>query len=484
MIFSSLIFIYAFLPVVLGIYYLIPKKATSVRNIWLFLTSLVFYGFGEPKVVFVMLLSIVLNYLLALLVDKYRSKTLGKLFLSLDIIANLLILFIFKYLNFSIRIIDGLYENLIGQTNIALPIGISFFTFQAISYVADVYKEKGKVQKNPLNVGLYIAFFPQLVAGPIVRYETIEKQIKERSISVDSFAEGIRRFLIGFSKKIFIANNVAFLADKIFTTVYHGETVGVVYAWVGALCYSLQIYFDFSGYSDMAIGLGKMFGFEFEENFDNPYAASSVTDFWRRWHISLGSFFRDYVYIPLGGSRVGKFRLIVNLFVVWFLTGLWHGADFNFILWGLMYFVILSFEKLIKIPTYVGKKESSFAVKYLYRVFTLLCIVFGWILFRSNSLGTCFRFVKSMFFIGNGYLLNQSEMYIIKDALLMMIAGILLSFPVFGQNGITVKIMKKSNDRVTRLFTVLETIFLFVLFIIGTADLVVNSYNPFIYFNF
>ena len=345
MLFSSTVFLFFFLPVTVGIYYVLDRK---FKNYWLLITSLLFYSWGEPKFIFVMLGSIFMNYLFALLVDKFReNKKAARFILTLTCIWNIGIFFVYKYLNFTIDNINHLFGQNIPLTNIVLPIGISFFTFQAMSYVIDVYRKNGKVQKNPFNVALYITFFPQLIAGPIVRYETVADEINFRKETLDDFYSGIKRFVVGLCKKLIISNSVAVIADFVFDTEDLTQ-ISVLAAWAGAVCYTLQIYFDFSGYSDMAIGLGKMFGFHFNENFDYPYASASVSEFWRRWHISLGTWFRDYVYFPLGGSRVkSKARLVFNLFVVWMLTGIWHGASWNFVLWGVYFFVILAAEKQI-----------------------------------------------------------------------------------------------------------------------------------------
>ena len=311
MLFSSNIFIFIFLPIVLFVYYFLLGKSRNLQNIFLFIASLFFYAWGEPKFVFIMLLSIIYNWLMGLLVDKYRDNNkISKLIISVDVLGNLFIIFIFKYLMFTINNINSIFDLSLTVPNIALPIGISFFTFQAISYVIDVYRGKGEAQRNLINVGLYISLFPQLIAGPIVRYETVAYEIKNRKENIDDFTDGIVRFIVGLGKKVIISNNMALVADKAFNLINNGsspiEEISILMSWLGAIAYTLQIYFDFGGYSDMAIGLGKMFGFHFLENFNYPYISKSATEFWRRWHISLSSWFRDYVYIPLGGSRVNK----------------------------------------------------------------------------------------------------------------------------------------------------------------------------------
>ena len=344
MLFSSSTFLFAFLPIVIFIYYVFLRNHRNLQNIFLLIASLIFYAWGEVAFVFVMMLSIIANYFFGLFVSRAKNTNKKKLPLVLSIVFNLSILFVFKYLVFTLTNINALFGANLAIPNIALPIGISFFTFQAMSYVIDVYRGE-EAQKSILNVGLYISFFPQLIAGPIVRYKTVAYQILHRKESFDDFSSGVCRFIIGMGKKVLLANSLAVVADAAFDGDIANTSAS--FAWLGAIAYTMQIFFDFSGYSDMAIGLGKMFGFKFLENFDYPYISGSITEFWRRWHISLGSWFRDYVYFPLGGSRVkSKGRLIFNLFVVWLLTGIWHGANWTFIIWGLMYFVLLVIEKL------------------------------------------------------------------------------------------------------------------------------------------
>ena len=344
MLFSSLEFLIAFLPIVLFGYFVLFRRWRPAQNVFLLLASLVFYAWGEPKFVFVLIGSILLNWLMGLLADKHRGrKALARAWIALDVTGNLGLLFIFKYLMFTLNNVNSLFGTALPVPTIALPIGISFFTFQAMSYVIDVYRGDGQVQKNPLYVGLYIALFPQLIAGPIVRYQTVADEIRNRKETWADFAEGVQRFMVGFLKKVLLANTMAIIADGVFDSK---TPVCAAASALGLIAYTLQIYYDFGGYSDMGIGLGRMFGFHFLENFNYPYISTSITEFWRRWHISLGTWFRDYVYIPLGGSRVKKPRLVFNLFVVWMLTGIWHGANWTFVTWGFLYFVLLTFEKL------------------------------------------------------------------------------------------------------------------------------------------
>ena len=474
MVFSSLVFLFVFLGTVLGVYYLLKPLPLIFRNCWLFLASIFFYAYGEPVYVVLMLVSILVNYCLALLVDRYRETKSAKFFLVLTIVYNIGILFVFKYWGYTSELLSSLCSRFgltLPTAEIALPIGISFYTFQSISYVVDVKRGRGHVQKNPLYVGLYISLFPQLIAGPIVRYSTIDAEICGRNESVAKFTEGVERFLVGLNKKVLIANNLAAAADKAFGLVYENTAITCAFAWLGAISYSLQIFFDFSGYSDMAIGLGKMFGFDFEENFNFPYMSQSFSEFWRRWHISLGTWFRDYVYIPLGGSRTSRARLVFNLFVVWTLTGIWHGAHLRFALWGLMYFVLLTFEKLTDIPNRFTNK----AAKLVYRLITLVGIVTGWAIFRADSLGTVYRFVKTMFLPSGGGTKGLTVFYL-KQYFVFYLAGLLLCTPL----------IKKMDGKLSQnaVYSILKPILLFALTVMSITYLVVDAYNPFIYFNF
>ena len=474
MLFTSLEFVLFFLPVVVIINLLLPRK---LQNLWLCAASIFFYAWGEPKFVFAMLASIIINYLFALILDVNRSRTaLSRLILWTDILINLGILFTFKYMNFTTSILHGINEN-IAVTNYILPIGISFYTFQALSYVIDVYRGE-KAQKNILYTGLYISFFPQLIAGPIVRYSEIKDQIDNRKMSFEKFSDGILRFLIGFNKKMLVANILANAADASFAA---GENT-VLMAWIGALCYTLQIYFDFSGYSDMAIGLAKLFGFDFHENFNYPYISGTVSEFWRRWHISLGHWFRDYVYFPLGGSRVsGKKRIVFNLMVVWLLTGIWHGANTTFILWGIAYGVLISVEKTFEIPARLKNHRN---ISVLYRIFTMFAVIMGWVMFRSDDLHSAFGYMADMFGLRAGGLWSASDVFYLKEYGFFMIAGCILSFPV-------IKWMKEKLYSIKRMNeigkSIIDSIFFLAniaLFLVGISYLVISAHNPFIYFNF
>lgn len=471
MVFSSSIFLFIFLPIaIIGYFMLHPKY----RNPFLLIASLLFYAWGEPKFVLIMLLSIVINWLPAWVIGKMeKCSELRKMMLIFAVAMNLAILFVFKYLNFAVANINKIV-NVLPQTNIALPIGISFFTFQGLSYVVDVYRKKVSVQKNLLNVGLYISFFPQLIAGPIVRYETIAAEINNRTTTWDDFCVGVERFLRGLFKKVILANNLVLLADAAFGKT--GEQLTVLMAWLGALAYTFQIFFDFSGYSEMAIGLGRIFGFHFDENFNYPYISKSVTEFWRRWHMSLGTWFRDYVYFPLGGSRVSsKGRYILNLFIVWFLTGVWHGAGWNFIAWGMLSFVMLVLEKFVVHPE---KFKKNIGLTSVWRVVTLLIIVFGWVLFRSTTLQGGMDYYRSMLGIGVPFA-DVDTWVSLEENYVILIIAFLCSTPLF-------KYLKERIDR-TKLaipIELLKAIVYLVLLVFSVSYLVMGAHNPFIYFNF
>ena len=472
MLFSSTTFLYLFLPIVLFFYYVLFKKSRRLQNVWLLIVSLFFYAWGEPTFVLIMIGSIIVNWAFGLLVDRWRdNKSISKLIIAIDVAINLSILFVFKYLTFTGSIFNSVFGVDLHIPDIALPIGISFFTFQAMSYVIDVYREKGEVQKNILYVGLYISFFPQLIAGPIVRYETIADQIKNRKETFNDFFDGFARFVVGLSKKVLLANSFAVLADQTFDGVKNGDNISVLFGWLGAIAYTFQIFFDFSGYSDMAIGLGRMFGFHFLENFDYPYISTSITEFWRRWHMSLGTWFRDYVYFPLGGSRCSKGRNIFNLFVVWFLTGIWHGANFTFIVWGLMYFVLLVIEKLTGLHKKNGRILNVF--KWIY---TILFVVLGWVIFRAESIGDAMYYLGSMFGLtGNAFADGMFTGWFTQNMILLAI-GVVLCTPVFR--------WLKEKTKNSNIVGFAKVGGLICLFVLSVASLVSSSYNPFIYFNF
>ena len=464
MVFSTNTFLFLFLPAVLIAYYIpFVRKRRKLSNFILTAASIFFYAWGEPVYVLLMLFSILMNWAFGLIVSKNSGTKKAKIAVALSAVINISILFVFKYLTFILKNFNLLFNKNIDTLEIALPIGISFFTFQAMSYVIDVYRGRGSAQKNPLNVALYISFFPQLIAGPIVRYETVAEEIMNRRETFDDFSSGAYRFAVGLCKKVILANNLAAVADLAFAN----EKPSVVMAWTGAIAYTLQIYFDFSGYSEMAIGLGRMFGFHFLENFNYPYISKSITDFWRRWHMSLGTWFRDYVYIPLGGSRVDtKARLVFNLFVTWALTGIWHGANWTFLAWGLLYFVLLTVEKLTKFHEKIG----GFG-----HIYTMLFVILGWVLFRADSISAAVSYMGAMFGLTSNGLCDDLILTYLSYNKVYFIFGILACFPI--QKLIKPKINEK-------LYNVLSAIVLAVLFVISISFMVKGSYNPFIYFNF
>lgn len=459
MVFSSSIFLFAFLPILLLLYFFAAER---YRNAILLLASLFFYAWGEPKNIAILLLSIIVNYALGFAVEKdWKFK---KPFLGVTVIYNLGMLFIFKYLNFSVDTINRFSGSSIEIAQIALPIGISFYTFQIMSYVIDVYRGNAKVQKNVLNLGLYISLFPQLIAGPIVRYVDVENQIASRTTTWDKAKDGVVRFAIGFSKKILIADQLSTLAD----IAFGGGKPSIITSWVGIIAYSLQIYFDFSGYSDMAIGLGKIFGFDFLENFNYPYISQSIQEFWRRWHISLSSWFRDYLYIPLGGSRKGNLRTYINLIIVFFLTGLWHGASFNFIVWGLFYVVFLIIERL-GFKNVLAKLPR--AIRHIY---SLLIIVIGWIFFRADNLSAAVGYIKGMF-VTTGMDIVNFRFVMNRQYWFFLIVGIFLCMP-----HPKIKALIQKNE----ITEFISEILLMIVFIIAISYMVGSGYSPFLYFRF
>lgn len=469
MVFSSLEFLTVFLPVVLLLYYLMPGKG---RNVLLLLASLVFYAWGEPIYIVIMLVSIALNYLFGLGIDRFeQKKNAQKAILIVSVIVNLLMLGVFKYGNFVIENINAVAHTAIPQMKLSLPIGISFFTFQAMSYVFDVYRKDAQAQKNILNFGLYISLFPQLIAGPIVRYKTVAEEINHRTVDFALAAKGIKRFLIGLAKKVLLANNIGYLWSLLTENTDGHLTASA--AWLGAIAYTFQIYFDFSGYSDMAIGLGNLFGFHFLENFNYPYISTSITEFWRRWHISLGTWFKEYVYIPLGGNRKGKLRQVRNILIVWLLTGLWHGASWNFVFWGLYYGLFLLLEKFV-LNRFLPKLPSF--VRHLY---TLLVVIFGWVIFAFDDTAQLFAYFGSMFG-ANGFADGNFVYSLVSNAVLLLIL-LLASTPLCASLG---KKLEKKCKKKPAAFTALETVWYLLLFVLSVAYLVDSTYNPFIYFRF
>lgn len=466
MLFSSLIFIYAFLPVVCILYYI--PSGLKVKNFILTIASVFFYGFGEPGFVFVMLGSILLNYVFGLLVDAFRGRPMAKFALVLAIVLNIGLLFVYKYLSYTSFLLSLVLP--VRLIAIVLPIGISFFTFQALSYVIDVYRGDAQVQKNPLDLALFIAFFPQLIAGPIVRYNTIDLAIRERKHSIWDIAEGFERFLVGLFKKVLLANNFALIADLAFGNTQH---ISMAMAWLGLIAYAMQIFFDFAGYSDMAIGLAHMFGFRLEENFNYPYISKSVSEFWRRWHISLGIWFRDYVYFPLGGARKGLKRTILNLFIVWALTGIWHGANLTFALWGLYYFALIAFEKLTGYP----QKLKTKGAKVLFQFGAIFFVLLGWVIFRAENLGVAGSYYGALFRLDK--LFGQRELALIQGYGIFLLAGLVFCTPVAKRIS-----QKIAGSKLEKPMLLVRAGVYVLLFVITTATLVMGSHNPFIYFQF
>ena len=454
---------FLYLPLVLGIYYITPRK---FRNAFLLLANLVFYGWGEPVFVLIMAASIISNYIFGLLIEKYRdNKRLTKTFVLFALLISFGLLGVFKYAGFVSDLLRSIpLFSAMPKISIALPIGISFYTFQAVSYIIDIYRGDTKAQKSIVNFGTYISFFPQLIAGPIVRYCDIETMLDNRRENIRQFSDGVRLFTVGLSKKVLIANQMGMLWDTL-----RAQSCGIVGAWVGIIAYAFQIYFDFSGYSDMACGLGKMFGFEFMRNFDYPYISKSITEFWRRWHISLSTWFRDYVYIPLGGNRRKTPRVIFNLFVVWALTGLWHGASVNFLLWGLYYFVILVLEKYVY-GKYLEKLPSVFR-----HVYALIFILLGWVIFYFEDGGELLTYIANMFTLSDG-VINAASLSVIISYLP------LIAVTVFACTPVAKNIWKKTKDRKST--AVIETVAVLLALVLCTATLVSQSYNPFLYFRF
>ena len=462
MVFTSINFLYYFLPTVLILYFIVPKK---YKNLLLLISSLLFYFYGEPKYIILMVIEIVLAYFEARLIEKYKSKEI----FIFSIFIHVLLLCIFKYTNFLITNINGIFNTNISLLNIVLPIGISFYTFQIISYLVDVYKEKVKAQKNFISLATYVSLFPQLIAGPIVRYETINDELDNRKQTFNDFSSGISRFIIGLSKKVLIANILGELCN-IF--ILSNEKT-ILFYWIYGISYSLQIYFDFSAYSDMAIGLGRMFGFHFMENFDYPYISKSITEFWRRWHISLSSWFKDYVYIPLGGSREGTFKLIRNILIVWLLTGLWHGSEWTFVIWGMFIGILLVIEKLL-LNKYIEKLPSI-----VRRIYTLFIIMISFIIFSGSNINESFNNIVGLFNFSNPFI-NKFTIHYLKDYGLVLIIAIFLSTPIL-KNTI---IKLKENKKINNIINILEIIVLLILLVIVTSYLIDSSYNPFLYFRF
>ncbi len=466
MVFSSTIFLCVYLPLVLLGYYICPKKG---RNLFLLIVSLVFYAWGEPKYVFLMIFSILINYVFGRLMDKNRGKQKRmKLLLVLSVVIDLGLLSVFKYTDFVITNINAIFGSSFDLLNIALPIGISFYTFQAMSYTIDVYRDDVRVQKNLIDFGMYITMFPQLIAGPIVRYADVQDQLADRSVTTADFSEGVMRFVVGLGKKVLLANQMGAVWSDIYAL---GGDVSALMAWTGAIAYTFQIYFDFSGYSDMAIGLGRMFGFKFPENFRYPYQSVSITDFWRRWHITLSTWFKEYLYIPLGGNRRGLARQALNLLIVWSLTGFWHGAGWNFVMWGLYYFVILFIEKLFLL------KALDKLPKFFRHVYALVLIIIGWVIFASDDVSVLLPYLGSMF--GANGAIGGMDVYTLLTKAVLLIICCIASTEL--PKKLFLSAAGAMNEKAA--FT-LKSVLMIALLALSMILLIGDSYNPFLYFRF
>lgn len=466
MVFSSTIFLCVYLPLVLLGYYICPKKG---RNLFLLIASLVFYAWGEPKYVFLMIFSILVNYIFGRLMDKHReNKKRLKLMLVLSVVIDIGLLSVFKYTDFIITNVNAIFGSSFDLLKIALPIGISFYTFQAMSYTIDVYRNDVRVQKNLIDFGMYITMFPQLIAGPIVRYADVQDQLAERSVTTADFSEGVMRFVVGLGKKVLLANQMGAVWSEIYAL---GGDVSALMAWTGAIAYTFQIYFDFSGYSDMAIGLGRMFGFKFPENFRYPYQSVSITDFWRRWHITLSTWFKEYLYIPLGGNRCGLARQALNLLIVWSLTGFWHGAGWNFVMWGLYYFVILFIEKLFLL------KALDKLPKLFRHVYALLLIVIGWVIFASDDVSVLLPYLGSMF--GANGAVGGMDVYTLFTKAVLIVICCVASTEL--PKRLFLSATGAMNEKAA--FTI-KSVMTIALLALSMILLIGDSYNPFLYFRF
>ena len=469
MLFSSMTFIYVFLPIVL-LLYLITKK--ELHNPILLIASIIFYAWGEPKYLVIMLLTIIINYFGAILIE--NNKQIKKIALILTMLVNLGFLVYFKYFNFLINNFNDIFHSNINTLNIIMPIGISFYTFQALSYLVDVYRGENKAQKDIYKLALYICLFPQLIAGPIVKYHDIEGQINSREVNFDKVLIGVKRFIVGLSKKMLIANTMGIIADKIFIQNPHNFSHSI--AWLGSIAYTLQIYFDFSGYSDMAIGLGLIFGFKFMENFNYPYISKSITEFWRRWHISLSTWFKQYIYISLGGNRTGKLKTLRNLGIVFLLTGIWHGAEWTFIIWGIWNGIFIIIEKVINIKKFDSKIHTLF-VNILRHFYCAIIFIIGWVIFRSDNIKYALDYIMNMFgllHLSKNEFLYSFEYYISTIDIIILFIAILCCMPLFKN------IIYNKN----KIIKILVNIWLLILFYLSTITIASNTYNPFIYFRF
>ena len=467
MLFSSMTFVFMFLPIVL-VLYLVTKK--ELHNPILLIASIIFYAWGEPKYLAIMLLTILINFFGAIAIDKF--KTHKRFALVLTIIANLSFLIYFKYFNFLIENCNSIFHSHFDTLNIIMPIGISFYTFQALSYVIDVYRGECKVQKDIYRLALYICLFPQLIAGPIVKYHDVAEQIESREVNFEGVNIGVKRFIIGLSKKMLIANTMGGIADKIFTQAPDTFSHGI--AWLGSIAYSFQLFFDFSGYSDMAIGLGLIFGFKFLENFNYPYISKSITEFWRRWHISLSTWFKQYVYISLGGNRTGKIKTLRNLGIVFLLTGIWHGAAWNFVIWGLWHGFFIIVEKICNIKEY-DSKPHTWWINVLRHIYCILAFVLGWVMFRADNMAYAWKYILNMFGLLKIHDITYTLPYYIDSwEIIIFVAAIICSVPIFN------KMLEIKN----KWALVGVNIWLLFLFVLSSATIAASTYNPFIYFRF
>ena len=464
MVFSSLEFLFRFLPLILLLYFIAPRR---LKNPILLAGSLFFYAWGEPVFVILMVLSSVINYFLAIAIDRYRDTQKSTVAIVASVVVSLGLLGFFKYADFFIDSVNAVFGSNIGILDLPLPIGISFYTFQVLSYTIDVYRDRVPVQRNLISLSMYIALFPQLIAGPIVRYQHVAQYIDNRTHSLEMFSEGVHRFVVGLAKKVLIANNIGLLWDSAIAT----SEPSVMLAWLGIIAFSFQIYFDFSGYSDMAIGLGRMLGFRYAENFNYPYIAQSVTEFWRRWHISLGMWFRDYLYIPLGGNRGSRLMWVRNIFIVWFLTGLWHGASWNFVVWGLYFGVLLLLERLF-VADLLTRIPRVFRHVYL-----LLLVVIGWTIFQLETPSEIYGYLRDMFALSDVDIVNAESWYLLKSNLVLLTLAAAGSIPVFKA------LYERAIPRLTTR-TIAMPAYYATLLLVSSAYLVDSSFNPFLYFRF
>ena len=474
MVFSSVLFLFRFLPIFMICYFLVPR---NMKNLVLFLGSLVFYAWGEPVYIFLMLFSTISDFVWGRLIEEYRGEDRSRIFLLCSVVINLFILGFFKYADFLLQTVNTVFGTSIPLLGLPLPIGISFYTFQTMSYVIDVYRGDTKAQRNILQFGVYVTMFPQLIAGPILKYHQIEKYLQERRSDLDAISYGAKRFVTGLAKKVLLANNLGLLWTQI--SSLKNDQMSVLMAWIGIAAYAFQIYFDFSGYSDMAIGLGKMLGFHFPENFNYPYMSKSISEFWRRWHMTLSGWFKSYVYFPLGGSRKGLARTIFNTAVVWFLTGVWHGASWNFILWGSLYGVLIIIEKLVTtLLTKAGKQGILEKIpSIIKRIYAIVLVMLGWVLFDTATIAQAFSYMGRMFRFGSSFYDSYTIYILVNFGLLFIIA-------IIGSTDLPKKLAIKLSDKVPAVGNYGSVILMTILMLLSTAYLVNASYNPFLYFNF